>query len=430
MSMISKKEISNCSSLKVISNVLGNLMKKPSLLKEYKITVEDFPEIFQRIIFTAVDNLAKKDIKDIDSIILENYIANYKVQYNTYLQGNGTGFVETIRNISKEDEFEYYYNQLKKYTLLRKIMESGTDVSDYFDPKEINPVIIENKQDFLEKSDISDIMSFYRKKQLNAFGYFLNNEDKDSKKAGVDGLAQKELWKQGVTWGLGYASDYLTSALYGLRQGRFTVGSAGTGVGKTRMTLANLCHAFAPYYYNKIDNQWYQNPNWYEGSGALYIGTEMELLTEIEPIMWAYMANVPENHIKENLYLEGEEERVNLAIEILDKMGNIYCEYVPNYDVGVLENIIENHKISHKINHVFFDYIHSTADLVNEYSSQASNKMALREDQILLNLSTKLKNMARKYNVSIDSWTQVSGDFKNEDNRDQTIVRGAKAIID
>ena len=56
--------------------------------------------------------------------------------------------------------------------------------------------------------------------------------------------------------------------------------------------------------------------------------------------------------------------------------------------------------------------------------------MQLREDQVLSNVGTKLKELTRKYDISLDTWTQVSGDWKNENNRDQTIIRGAKALSD
>ena len=56
--------------------------------------------------------------------------------------------------------------------------------------------------------------------------------------------------------------------------------------------------------------------------------------------------------------------------------------------------------------------------------------MQVREDQVLANLSLKLKELTRKYNISIDTCTQVSGDYKNIDNKDETIIRGSRAIVD
>ena len=136
-----------------------------------------------------------------------------------------------------------------------------------------------------------------------------------------------------------------------------------------------------------------------------------------------------------NTYEEGEEERVDQAIAYLtDTHDNakrgIYLEYIPDYDIATLEHVIEQHVTLHGVTAVFLDYIHTTSSLLNEYQRNASSKMAIREDQVLGNLSAKLKDLTRKFDISIDTWTQVSGDFKNIQNRDQTIVRGSRAIID
>src|SRR5699024_5706458 len=53
-----------------------------------------------------------------------------------------------------------------------------------------------------------------------------------------------------------------------------------------------------------------------------------------------------------------------------------------------------------------------------------------REDQILLYLSTSLKNLAEKYNVHINTATQVNRNSKEEENWDATSVRGGSSISD
>lgn len=156
----------------------------------------------------------------------------------------------------------------------------------------------------------------------------------------------------------------------------------------------------------------------------------MELLEEIDPILWAYIADVPQDHIEFNMYEPGEEERVDKAIDILEHEANIWFEYIPEYDASTLEEVIEMHKIEHNIEYVWFDYISASVELNSEFATQSKAKMVVREDQVLANLSKKLKDFTRRFDVSIDSFTQVTGDFKNESNRDQTIVRGAKSIID
>lgn len=332
--------------------------------------------------------------------------------------------------MAEQDNFVANYTELKKFSVLRSFLKEGIDVDEIYDPEEVDPEVADAKRaDFLAMS-VDDILLHFRKKILRVTQEFNTKSGRDSVKAGSEeAKKQKELWKETPNFGLSYASNYLTTITYGLRPRKFSVSSAGTGTGKTRLSVANICHSFVPRYYDEKLKCFVDNPHGKQNS-ALYIGTEMELIEEIEPILWAYISGVPQEHITQGTYLEGEEERVDKAIEILDKEGHIYLEYVPDYDISTLENIIEEHVVQHGVRHIFFDYIHITTDLISEFQAAAKARIQIREDQVLGNLSTKLKELCRKYDVSIDTWTQVTGDFKNEQNRDQTIVRGAKSIID
>lgn len=412
-----------------IREILGSLLQEPSLIREYKIVQNDFPETFHKLIFAAINNLYKNGAEIIDAVAIDEYLSHYETQYQVFTKNEGINFLEKIQEMALQSNFKYYYDQLKKFSLLRSYAENGIDVSEFFDPDEIDPVTIEAQRKLLDEYSLQDIINHYKKKQLKIIAPFISTEGRDSKKAGVGGHEQKEKWKQDTAWGIGYSSAYLTTALHGVRKRRFNVKSAGTGVGKTRSSIADIGYACSPYYYDKALEKWCENPNG-TYNGALYIGTEMELLEEIDPILWAYIADVPQDHIEFNMYEEGEEERVDKAIDILEHEANIWFEYVPEYDANTLEEVIEQHKLDHNIEYVWFDYISATVELNSEYASESKVKMVVREDQVLANLSKKLKNFTRKFDVSIDSFTQVTGDFKNEANRDQTIVRGAKSIID
>lgn len=412
-----------------IREILGSLLQEPSLIREYKIVQNDFPETFHKLIFAAINNLYKNGAEIIDAVAIDEYLSHYETQYQVFTKNEGINFLEKVQEMALQSNFKYYYDQLKKFSLLRGYAENGIDVSEFFDPDEIDPVTIEAQRKLLDEYSLQDIINHYKKKQLKIIAPFISTEGRDSKKAGVGGHEQKEKWKQDTAWGIGYSSAYLTTVLHGVRKRRFNVKSAGTGVGKTRSSIADIGYACSPYYYDKALGKWCENPNG-TYNGALYIGTEMELLEEIDPILWAYIADVPQDHIEFNMYEEGEEERVDKAIDILEHEANIWFEYVPEYDANTLEEVIEQHKLDHNIEYVWFDYISATVELNSEYASESKVKMVVREDQVLANLSKKLKNFTRKFDVSIDSFTQVTGDFKNEANRDQTIVRGAKSIID
>ena len=424
-----RKTLTNYVNKQAIREVLGCFIQQPKLLKEYKTCKSDFPETFHQLIFAATNNLFKNGVDEIDAVSIDEYLSHYETQYKLFEKYNGTDFIGDIVELANPVNIKYYYEQLKKFSLLRRYVENGFDVSEFFDPHEIDPTTVENQREKLDESSVQDIINHFKKKHIEVTAPFSIGEGRDSKKAGTSGQEQKERWKKDTAWGIGYSSAYLTTALHGIRKRRFNIRSAGTGVGKTRLAIADICNACCPYLYDKKLKKWIQNPNGIH-NGGLYIGTEMELLEEIDPILWAYIADVPQEHIEFNMYKDDEEERVDEAIRILEEEANIWLEYLPQYDGNMLEDVIEEHKINHGIKYVWFDYIHITVELISEFSAQSKAKMTIREDQVLAGLSNVLKRLTRKFDISLDTGTQISGEFKNESNRDQTIVRGAKSIID
>lgn len=411
-----------------IREVLGCLIKQPGLLASNKITVDDFVEAFHKVVFVAINNCFENGMEKLDSIIIEDYLQNaFPSKYGIFKRNNGAFYIEKASEMAILENFPANYKEMRKFTVLRELVKEGTDVSEFFDPNEVDSELVDAKREYFEECTSDDILNYYRSKLLKISEQFNSNSTRESMKAGGNELRrQKEEWKKSVAYGLSYASDFLTTITYGMRGGKFTLCSASSGTGKTRVSCANVCKSFVCEYYK--DGHWYKNPHGTQ-NGVVYIGTEMELLKEIQPILLAYIADVPEEHITEGKYEPGEEERVDYAIDVLDR-SRIYLEYVPDYDIGLLEKIIDYHIVEHKIGHVIFDYIHTTAELLREYQDQIKVKMNVREDQALSNVGLKLKDISRKYNVSVDSWTQVSGDFKNEQNYDQTIIRGAKSLAD
>lgn len=381
--------------------------------------------------FVAINNLFSQGAVKLDQYIINDYLKNnFQSLYKIYTKNQGDEYVEKAKELATQENFNANYQELKKFSLLRRYLKAGIEVDEIFDPTEEDPEVLDEQRYQFSQMSIDDILNYFRKKLSAITEEYSTKNGRDSIKAGSDeGKKQKEEWKKTPAFGLSYASNYLTTVTRGIQPRKFVLGSAASGTGKTRITVANICHTFAPKYWDSNVGEFVDNPNGTQNA-ALYIGTEMELVQEIEPILWAYMADVPQGHITSGQYVGDEEERVDEAIRILHDEGHIYLEYIPDYDLATLENVIEQHVLQHNVRHVFFDYIHITTDLIGEFQSNAKAKMQIREDQVLANLGLKLKELTRKYDISIDSWTQVSGDFKNSANQDQTIIRGSKALAD
>jgi replicative DNA helicase len=142
----------------------------------------------------------------------------------------------------------------------------------------------------------------------------------------------------------------------------------------------------------------------------------------------SFIAGVDEDHILTNNYFEGEEERVRKAAQILAN-GKVYFEFLPNFGITDIENIIKMHIREHQIQYVAFDYIHSSAKILTDIGGK-SNIKNLREDNVLFLLSSALKELAVKYSIFILSATQLNAAYHDSDTPDESLLRGSKAIAD
>ena len=244
-----------------ICEVLGSFINEPHLMREYIVDVEDFPETFFKIIFASISNLYKSGAEVVDEVAIDEYLTHYEAQHKIFIDNDGISFIQSIQDMAEPSNIKYYYDRIKKFTLLRRFVEEGQSVKFFFDPNEIAPQIIEQQRDNLENYTVADIIKYYRQKHISVAKSFIGESGKESKKAGEGGEEQIEKWKKSTAWGIGYSSAYLTTILHGLRPRRFTVKSAGTGVGKTRTAIADLGYSCAPAFYNKEIKKWEVNNN-------------------------------------------------------------------------------------------------------------------------------------------------------------------------
>ena len=80
------------------------------------------------------------------------------------------------------------------------------------------------------------------------------------------------------------------------------------------------------------------------------------------------------------------------------------------------------------VKYVFFDYIHTTASLVSQFT-----RNGLREDVVLMLMANQLKQLAKDYNIFIFSSTQVNAAAMGNDEMefmDEKTIRGSKAVAD
>lgn len=192
----------------------------------------------------------------------------------------------------------------------------------------------------------------------------------------------------------------------------------------TRTMIADACNIACEEVFDVDKMQWIKNG---AHEPTLYISTEQEI-DEAQTMLMSFVSDVEEEKILDGVLTFDEEARVKRAIEILTK-SPLYIVTCPDFSLQDIENIIKINIKQRGIRYVFFDYIHTSMKILEEITRR-SGGVKLREDNILFMLSVTLKDICNKYDIFIESSTQLNGSWLDATEVNQNLLRGAKSISD
>ena len=167
--------------------VIGSVFKNPQLLDftdKYTITDDDFPDEFHRIAFGAIYKIHELGADRISLENIEDFLTSRPKSQAIFKQQKGEEWLLKVADTCLPDAFDYYYNRLKKFTLLRAYDNYGIDVSDIYDAdnildtkkKQIQEVFY--SKNFINKRCNSKNRnnSIYSNRQIFRHNRFINNE--------------------------------------------------------------------------------------------------------------------------------------------------------------------------------------------------------------------------------------------------------------
>ena len=410
-----------------IVQVIGCVCKIPQLLDyadKYTLTEEDFPEQFHKIVFGTIYKLHELGAEKITLNSILDYLAARPKSEAIFIKQKGEEWLIKAVENAQTASFDYYYNRVKKMTLLRAFDSYGFDVSDIYDPDNI----IDTKkrqlqEDQLDNATLESLAQKVQDKVDEIKSSYVDDSWGEATQAGDGIIELLEELEQNPEVGVPLYGPLINTVTRGARLKKFYLRSAPTGVGKSRTMIADCCYIGCNRIYDDVFG-WIKNG---VCEPTLYITTEQEL-GEIQTMMLAFISNVNEEHILNGKYEGDERERVYEAGNIL-KNSPIYIEVLPDFSLQDVENKIKKNIRDHDVRYVFFDYIHTSLKILEEITRR-SGGVKLREDTILFMLSIRLKDLCNKYGVFIMSATQLNGDYQTSETPDQNLLRGAKAIAD
>ena len=409
-----------------VIQVLGGLMKEPMLLlnPKYPLELEYFPENFHKYVFTAIEHLISNGAKSISYIDVDNFLSKYKTHYSVFTENNGIEYIQNALKITEVDNYSYYYNVLKKISLLNELSREGFPTKTFYNKDVIDPAEIKKMQEQFDNMTIEDIITYFKNPLSSIEAKYAISGEIQKYKAGEGAKDLKESFKKAPEMGLPLNSKKLTTIYSGRRLKTFYLTTAVTNMGKTRTAIGDACLVGMKEIYDLERQEWVETGF---ATPTLLIVTEQEA-QEIEPMLWAYVAGVEQQNIIKGRYKAGEEARVDKAIEII-KESSFYYVVIGDYDFQDIELIVTEHKQKYGITHFFFDYLHETEKLLAETGKNAKTKN-LRTDQVLGMVSSKLKNLGKRLNIHVSTATQSNDQIKAVLFADQSVIRGARSIAD
>ena len=410
-----------------IVQVIGCVYKSPQLLDytdKYTITDDDFPDEFHKIVFGTIYKLHELGAERITLNSIADYLSTRPKYEALFIKQKGEEWLTKASENAETSQFDYYYNRMKKMTLLRAFDEHGINVTDIYDPDNIIDLKLRQKQeDYIDNTSLDGLAQIVQDKIDSIKADYVDGSWGEAYQA-ADGIDEMlaELEKNPEV-GVPLYGPLINSVTRGARLKKFYLRSAATGIGKSRSMIADACNIACNTIYDDTFG-WIRNGT---NEPTLFITTEQEL-SEVQTMMLAFLSDVNEEHILNNKYEGDEKERVQRAATIL-KDSPIYVEVVPDFSLQDIENKIKKNIRDHDIKYCFFDYIHTSLKILEEITRRAGG-VKLREDTILFMLSIRLKDLCNKYGIFIMSATQLNGTYVDSETPDQNLLRGAKAIAD
>ena len=408
----------------VTGQILGCLMKHPQFLSEidkYNFLLTDFPSRFEKYIFSAINGLYTGGAPKIQIVDIENYLAMDTAAKSNFDSKNGVEYLQDIIDLAEVENFQYYYNKMKKLNLLKDLKNSGYDISNFYMEDLTNPKAIEINRKF-EDLTIKDITDGLRHDVVKLEQKYTEKDENELRKA-TDGIEELlENSNAGYDVGLPIQGHILNMIIGGARLGTLTVRSSGSGVGKTRSAVADACQLAYPIRYNTTRCKWEPNGS---SEKVLLIITEQSF-EEIQKMILAYLTGENQQKLRYGDLSETDLNVFQTAIKVMKQYeDNLIILKMPEPTVSGIKASVRENCITNNIKYVFMDYIFVNPSLLNEFRD-----FHLRNDEALLFLTTALKDLASELDICVFTSTQVNA--KGDDNKNiknESAIAGSRAII-
>lgn len=403
----------------VVIQVLGGLMNKPEYLcdtDKYRLEISDFPNALDKFIFSAINNLYNdgEGATKIRAIDVLNYLKD-NVNAKTLIEKeNGEIFLQDCETTGEPENFNYYYQKLKKLNFLKDIESTGHNIDKFYCEDIFNPDYTKINENF-ERMSVNDILNEL-KLEVNYYeNKFIFNTVVEESKASdhIDELIEELKEKPEV--GCRLQGDIFNSVCRGGRKGKLYLRSAASGLGKA---LPNYTRIPTPdgwktvgeinvgdYLFDRMGNP--------TKVLAVYPQAEKKRVYKVyfksgriaeccEDHLWSYYKNKSEN--KNELVTSTLKEIINQSLNLRDVFGN-YLYSIPlcgPVQYKTKEFKIEPYKMGKFLSSTLIDYKEGN-DIAKEFPllAQSGNKYkSIPEDYLYSDVIQRFELLSGLLNSS------------------------------
>jgi len=399
------------------SHVLGSLFLDPTLLNnpDYPLFPSDFGPRTHTILFSCLLNLNDQGAGEMTLQLVMDYLKKYPELDNFLKAEDGYNFLLLASEIANPKNFSFYHDRMRKMSLLREL-SGNFDISEWYseDLMEIGKRQVLEKK--LENATIAEIIQSFSKKITDVEMKFQIKGELEIATLGQGILDLINNLEQKPELGLALEADIFNTITRGARKTKVYSVSGGTGVGKSRFATLQAASLAFPIRFNPYKNNW-------ESTGklekVLLISTELKL-REIQTMVLAFVSGVDEELILTAKVSQKERERLVIAGRLIDMFtSNFHFAALHDPTIGEINTIVRKIALEEKVDYIFYDYIHTSPKLLSEFSAQH-----IREDVILMMVSSALKNLANELDAFLWTGTQVNAQIDKQDFADENCLRG------
>lgn len=397
-------------------------MKNTNLLYSPKFPLDktDFsPVPMHRILFVAIAKLSETGANEVTELEIDNWTSNYPSAYEILQDGNFMEFIATVKELAISENFELYYNAIRKFSLLRDLKEAGYDITPFFDELQDE----EKETAKLNKLTINDILD---KVEFGASALRTKYDItyvREEMKAGEETEELLAEFKKAPAFGALFQSAYLSTLWNGWQRGHLIMRSGNSGGGKTRMGVADLCMVGVKEMWDESAQDFVPNPN-YQGP-TLFIHSEQRSRTEVNPMFLASVADVEYRDIINGRTTDEQDKRIIKAGQILLD-SNLTISDIPDFTSSSIHRKLKEMVEHEGICYAVFDYITTNSSLTAEFKQ--TGNIVPREDLIVKALATDLKYYAEELNIGILSGSQLNDNWKSMSFVDEGALASGKSM--